>query len=159
MRSSAACRSAKAATFESLLADGEIIEVKIEGRQRPIHYALAEDATLFERSDFRDVFDKSGFLRHQHHRRSAISGSADPVSARGRAKTLFGFDYVGSVQAQREAQIWILIMPILWNEQLVARFDSKLDRGRQTLSWFLVLVEDEQLGKDEAFAVSLAKGF
>jgi uncharacterized protein YcaQ len=47
----------------------------------------------------------------------------------------------------------------LWGDRLVARFDSKLDRKNNTLVILGLWLEDEALGKDEAFADALACGF
>jgi uncharacterized protein YcaQ len=41
----------------------------------------------------------------------------------------------------------------------VARFDSKLDRATNTFVILGLWLEDERLGKDEAFAEALAQGF
>jgi uncharacterized protein YcaQ len=50
-------------------------------------------------------------------------------------------------------------MPILWGDQLVARFDSKLDRTTDTFVILGLWLEDKRLGRDEAFAEALAHGF
>jgi len=50
-------------------------------------------------------------------------------------------------------------LPILWGDRLVARFDSKLDRTTNTFVILGLWLEDEALGKDEAFAEALARGF
>jgi uncharacterized protein len=47
----------------------------------------------------------------------------------------------------------------LWGERLVARFDSKLERASNTLILLGLWLEDEALGKDEAFAQALGRGF
>jgi uncharacterized protein len=47
----------------------------------------------------------------------------------------------------------------LWGDRLVARFDSKLDRTTNTFVILGLWLEDETLGKDEAFAEALARGF
>jgi uncharacterized protein YcaQ len=82
------------------------------------------------------------------------------VSARGRAKVLFGFDYVWEVyKPAHQRKFGYYTLPVLWGDQLVARFDSKLDR---TTSTFIILglwLEDKSLGNDEAFAEALARGF
>ena len=58
----------------------------------------------------------------------------DPVSARGRAKPLFGFDYVWEVYKPVELRSFgYYTMPILWGDRLVGRFDPKLDRSSNTL--------------------------
>jgi len=50
-------------------------------------------------------------------------------------------------------------LPILWGDRLVARFDSKLDRTTNTFVILGLWLEDQALGKDEAFAEALACGF
>jgi uncharacterized protein YcaQ len=47
----------------------------------------------------------------------------------------------------------------LWGDQLVARFDSKLDRTTNTFNILGLWLEDQRLGRDEAFAEALAQGF
>ena len=84
----------------------------------------------------------------------------DHVCARGRAKVLFGFDYVWEVYkplSQRKFGYYTL--PILWGDRLVARFDSKLDRTTNTFVILGLWLEDEALGLNEAFAEALACGF
>ena len=84
----------------------------------------------------------------------------DQVSARGRAKVLFGFDYVWEVyKPAPQRKFGYYTMPILWGDRLVARFDSKLDRTTNTFVILGLWLEDKALGKDEAFAEALAGGF
>ena len=84
----------------------------------------------------------------------------DPVSARGRAKVLFGFDYVWEVYKPVEQRKYgYYTLPILWGERLVGRFDSKLDRAGNTFVVLGFWLEDESLAVDEAFAEALARGF
>ena len=81
----------------------------------------------------------------------------DQVSARGRAKVLFGFDYVWEVyKPEHQRKFGYYTLPILWGDRLVARFDSKLDRTTNTFVILGLWLEDEALGKDEAFAEALA---
>ena len=82
------------------------------------------------------------------------------MSARGRAKILFGFDYVWEVYKPAHLRKFgYYTMPILWGDQLVARFDSKFDRTTNTFVILGLWLEDKHLGKDEAFAEALARGF
>jgi uncharacterized protein YcaQ len=48
---------------------------------------------------------------------------------------------------------------VLWGDRLVARFDSKLDRTTNTFVILGFWLEEKALGKDEAFAEALARGF
>ena len=73
---------------------------------------------------------------------------------------MFGFDYVWEVyKPEHQRKFGYYTLPILWNDRLVARFDSKLDRTTNTLVVLRLWLEDETLGKDEAFAEALARGF
>ena len=84
----------------------------------------------------------------------------DPVSARGRAKTLFGFDYVWEVyKPEHKRKYGCYTLPVLWGDRLVARFDSKLDRTTNTYVILGFWLEDDAFGKDEAFAQALARRF
>ncbi|HEV2583515.1 MAG TPA: crosslink repair DNA glycosylase YcaQ family protein, partial [Ktedonobacteraceae bacterium] len=83
----------------------------------------------------------------------------DHVCARGRAKLLFGFDYVWEVYKPLPQRMFgYYTLPILWGDRLVARFDSKLDRTTNTFVILGLWLEDEALGLDEAFAEALAGG-
>src|SRR6185312_9198749 len=84
----------------------------------------------------------------------------DPVSARGRAKLLFGFDYVWEVyKPESQRKFGYYTLPVLWGDRLIARFDSKLDRTTNTFVILGLWLEDTTLGKDEAFAEALSRGF
>jgi hypothetical protein len=73
---------------------------------------------------------------------------------------LFGFDYVWEVyKPKHQRKFGYYTLPILWGDQLVARFDSKLDRTTDTFVILGLWLEDATLGKDEAFAEALACGF
>ena len=143
---------------EGLLTDGVMIEVHVEG-WKPVHYALAEDAQL--------LLDLSAGRVPAAWTPSATTtqeevvflSPLDPVSARGRAKVLFGFDYVWEVYKPVEKRRFgYYTLPILWGDRLVARFDSKLDRSSNTFVILGLWLEDEALGRDEAFAAALAAG-
>ena len=68
----------------------------------------------------------------------------DPVSARGRAKPLFGFDYIWEVYKPVEKRSFgYYTMPILWGDRLVGRFDPKLDRTTGTLVINGLWLEDD----------------
>ena len=83
----------------------------------------------------------------------------DPVSARGRAKPLFGFDYVWEVYKPVEKRSFgYYTMPILWGDRLVGRFDPKLDRTTGTLVILGLWLEDEALARNAAFGDALVAG-
>jgi hypothetical protein len=148
---------------EALLADGEIIEVKIEG-WKAVHYALGNDAaTLHELSAGRIPAAWTP-LATTTTEEVVFLAPLDPVSARGRAKVLFDFDYVWEVYKPAHLRKFgYYTLPILWGDQLVGRFDSKLDRAQRAPANTLVILglwlEDAVLGNDEPFVEALAGGF
>ena len=84
----------------------------------------------------------------------------DNVSARGRAKVLFGFDYVWEVyKPEHLRQYGYYALPILWGDRLVGRFDSKLDRATNTFVVLGFWLAEKALGNDALFAEALARGF
>ena len=144
---------------EALLADGEIIEVQVEG-WKALHYALSRDAALLSDLSAGRVPEAWAPLGPTTAEEAVFLAPLDPVSARGRAKILFGFDYVWEVykpESQRKYGYYTL--PVLWGDRLVARFDSKLDRAANTFIILGFWLENAALGKDEAFAHALAGGF
>ncbi len=80
------------------------------------------------------------------------------VSARGRAKRVFDFEYVWEVYKPAHQRKWgYYTLPILYGDDLVARLDPKLDRATNTLHVLGFWLEDDA-PKDVAFADALANG-
>ncbi len=80
------------------------------------------------------------------------------VSARGRAKKVFDFEYLWEVYKPAHQRRWgYYTLPILYGDDLVARLDPKLDRTTNTLHILGFWLEDDA-PKDEAFASALANG-
>lgn len=151
--------SKKKQMCEALLADGDIIEVKVEG-WKPVHYALAGDADLLHNLSAGRVPPAWAPLETNTTEEAVFLAPLDPVSARGRAKILFGFDYVWEVyKPEHKRRFGYYTLPVLWGDRLVARFDSKLDRTTNTFVILGFWLEDESLGQDEAFTEALARGF
>jgi len=146
-------------TYETLLADGEIIEVKVEG-WRATHYALGSDVGLLQELSAGRIPDAWTPLDTTTTEEVIFLAPLDPVSARGRARILFDFDYVWEVyKPEHKRKFGYYVLPVLWGDRLVARFDSKLDR---TTNSFIILsfwLEDEALGQNEAFSEALVRGF
>ena len=141
------------------MADGDIIEVKVEG-WKAVHYALGSDAELLGDLSAGRVPQAWTPLETTTTEEVVFLAPLDPVSARGRAKVLFGFDYVWEVyKPEHKRKFGYYTLPVLWGDRLVARFDSKLDRTTNTFVILGFWLEDEALGKDEAFAEALARGF
>jgi uncharacterized protein YcaQ len=83
----------------------------------------------------------------------------DIVSARGRAKKLFDFEYIWEVYTPVHKRRWgYYVLPILYGDDLVARLDPKLDRSTMTLEIKGFWPEEDAPVKDADFADALAKG-
>ena len=140
------------------LTDGSLVEVKVEG-WRAIQVAPGADASLIRDLEAGRIPKAWTPLETTTEEEATFLSPLEPVSARGRAKALFGFDYTWEVYtpaAKRKFGYYAL--PILWGERLVGRFDPKLDRTTGTLVILGLWLEDASLAKDVAFADALAAG-
>jgi len=145
--------------LEKMLTDGEIVEVKVEG-WKTMQYALREDIRLISDLSAGRIPKAWKPLDTTTIEEAVFLAPLDHVSARGRAKELFGFDYVWEVyKPEHQRKFGYYVLPVLWGDRLVARFDSKLDRATNTFIILGLWLEDKALGKDEAFADALASGF
>ncbi|MEP7188078.1 MAG: crosslink repair DNA glycosylase YcaQ family protein [Roseiflexaceae bacterium] len=144
---------------EAMVAEGEIIEVQVEG-WKEMHCALGSDAELLHDLSAGRVPKAWTPLGTTTTEEVVFLAPLDQVSARGRAKVVFGFDYVWEVyKPEHLRKFGYYTLPILWGDRLVGRFDSKLDRTTNTFVILGLWLEDAALGNDQAFAVALARGF
>ena len=140
------------------LADGSLIDVRVEGWRTP-QIALGADAAILAELEGGRVPAAWIPLGPTTTDEATFLSPLDPVSARGRAKPLFGFDYVWEVYKPVEKRLFgYYTMPILWGDRLVGRFDPKLNRATGTLLVLGLWLEDAALAKDAAFADALAAG-
>ena len=146
------------AHYETMLAEGELMTVQVEGWKGP-RYALAADAPLIAELNAGGIPKTWTPLDTTNEQEVLFLAPLDVVSARGRAKELFGFDYIWEVYKPLELRKWgYYTLPILWRDQLVARADLKLDRTTNTLVLCGFWLEQPSTGKDAAFAEALANG-
>jgi uncharacterized protein YcaQ len=151
--------SKKKEIMGALLAENEIVEIKIDG-WRGTHCALAADTSLLDELSSGRIPEAWAPLGTTTLEEVTFLGPLDPVSARGRAKIVFGFDYVWEVYKPVDKRRWgYYTLPVLWGDRLVARFDSKLERTSNTFIILGFWLEDPALGEDDAFAEALARGF
>lgn len=81
------------------------------------------------------------------------------VSARGRARQVFDYEYLWEVYKPVEQRRWgYYVLPVLYGDSLVARLDPKLDRKTMTLHINGFWLEDHTSVDDPAFADALGKG-
>jgi len=132
---------------DAMLADGNLIEVQVEG-WKAVHYALGSDAAALADLSAGRVPKAWTPLETTTTEEVVFLAPLDPVSARGRAKVLFGFDYVWEVyKPEGQRKFGYYTLPVLWGDRLVARFDSKLDRTSNTLVILGLWLEDKASAK------------
>lgn len=143
----------------SMLADGDIIEVQVEG-WKAVHFALGSDSRTLRELSAGRVPKAWTPLATTTTEEVVFLAPLDQVSARGRAKVLFGFDYVWEVyKPEHQRKYGYYTLPVLWGDRLVARFDSKLDRRTNTFVILGFWLEDKALARDDVFAEALDRGF
>lgn len=137
---------------------GELVEVTVEGWRAP-QVALAADEPLLQELLAGRVPRSWAPLDATTTDEATFLSPLDPVSARGRAKPLFGFDYVWEVYKPAEQRRWgYYTLPILWGDRLVARFDSRLDRATDTLVINALWLEEKAIAGDAGFGDALELG-
>ncbi len=133
-------------------------QVQIEGG-RDTYLILADDLPAL------DTIAKGSFPKGWNPKETStleevtFLAPLDIVSARGRAKKLFDFEYKWEVYTPVHLRRWgYYVLPILYGDDLVARLDPKLDRTTMTLEIKGFWSEDDEPVKEAAFADALAKG-
>jgi hypothetical protein len=140
------------------LADGSLLDVRVEGWRTP-QLALGEDAAILAELEAGRVPPAWSPIGPSTTDEATFLSPLDPVSARGRAKPLFGFDYVWEVYKPLEKRLFgYYTMPILWGDRLVGRFDPKLDRTTGTLVILGLWFEESATAQDAGFVDALAAG-
>ena len=137
---------------------GKARQVQVEGR-RDIHLVLSEDVPALESLENGKV--PKGWNPKDMTTLEEVTflSPLDIVSARGRAKKLFDFEYKWEVYVPAPKRRWgYYVLPILYGDNLVARLDPKLDRTTMTLEIKGFWHEDDALMKDVDFAKAFAKG-
>jgi hypothetical protein len=143
---------------ERWLASGDVVEVRVEG-WKATQLAVGSDAGLLADLEADHVPAAWTPLEATTEDEVTFLSPLDPVSARGRAKPLFGFEYTWEVYKPAEQRRFgYYTMPVLWGDRLVARFDPKLDRSTGTLVINGLWLEDDALARSAAFAEALGRG-
>jgi uncharacterized protein YcaQ len=138
------------------LASGDLIEVEVEGWKRPC-WALGSDAGILSALEAGRVPRTWRPLDTTTEEEATFLSPLDPV--RSRAETLFDFHYRWEVYTPADKRRYgYYVLPVLWGDRFVARFDAKLDRPSRTLRVLGLWLEDEALGASEAFGTAMARG-
>jgi len=111
--------------FARLLKADKIIEVKIEGLQHPVY---------IRRTDL-DTFNKAIALDSSNERASILAPLDNLLWDRRLIKELFDFDYRWEVyKPVEERQYGYYVLPVLYGDKLVARFEPSKHRGNEPLT-------------------------
>jgi uncharacterized protein YcaQ len=144
---------------ERMLADGTLIELEIESlKQR--HLALEADRPALESLAAGRVPRGWKPLERTTSDEATFLSPLDPTIAdRNRTRALFEFDYKWEVYDKVEKRKFgYYVLPILWGDRLVGRFDGRFDRTSMTLVILGLWLEDRRLLADAAFAAALRRG-
>lgn len=124
----------EAAQRVALMREQGVVEtVRIEGAKDD-HLMLAEDAGLLAEVAAGRTPEAWRPLETTTEQEVTFLAPLDIVSARGRAKPLFDFDYVWEVYKPAHQRRWgYYVLPVLYGDRLVARIEPKYDRATKTL--------------------------
>ncbi len=137
---------------------GNIALVEIEGMSGK-YVMLAEDLPLMAALQSGKVPRAWKPLEASTLEEVTLLAPLDIVIARGRARTLFDFDYLWEVYKPTHQRRWgYYTLPILYGDELVARLDPKLERSSMALQIKGFWPEENAPVKDEAFVEALARG-
>ena len=144
--------------LEAWIESGMFERVQIPGR-RETFLVLGEDVSVLEPLENGKV--PKGWKPKETTTLEEVTflSPLDIVSARGRAKKLFDFEYKWEVYTPVHLRRWgYYVLPILYGDDLVARLDPKLDRRTMTLEIKGFWHEEDAPVKDIDFATALGKG-
>jgi uncharacterized protein YcaQ len=143
--------------LHELYEQGVIAPLQLEGSKEK-WITLAENIPLLESLEsgrIPKIWKPAG---HTTEEEVTFLAPLEIVSARGRAKQVFDFEYIWEVYKPLHQRRWgYYTLPILYGDDLVARLDPKLDRTTMTLHVLGFWLE-EDAPKDGPFATALANG-
>ncbi|HNM35520.1 MAG TPA: crosslink repair DNA glycosylase YcaQ family protein, partial [Anaerolineales bacterium] len=143
--------------IEQLIEKREIARVRVEGLSDTFLVLSSDQAHLsaLEAGHIPKVWKHKGPSTSEE---VTFLAPLEIVSARGRAKKVFDFDYVWEVYKPVHQRKWgYYTLPILYGDNLVARMDPKHDRTTNTLQILGFWLENDA-PKDSNFVNALANG-
>ena len=147
-------RSDQTALEQRLIDGGVLTRVTVEG-WKGSQFVLTEDLPNLEAIAGGGV--PAAWQQAEPGPSVALLSPLDPVSARGRAATLFGFDYMWEIYLPVEKmQYGRYSLPILFGDALVGRVDMKLERKTSTLVVNGIWMEDGTTARDDDFRAAFA---
>ena len=151
-------RAEASALIRIWIESGKASEVKIEGG-RDAYLVLAEDLPILQSLENGKM--PKGWNPKETTTLEEVTflSPLDIVSARGRAKKLFNFEYIWEVYTPVHKRRWgYYVLPILYGDKLVARLDPKLDRKTMLLEIKGFWQEEDAPLQNVEFANALAQG-
>jgi uncharacterized protein len=137
---------------------GKAVRVQVEGGRDP-YLVLTEDLPDLESLEKERIpkgWKPKGTTTLEE---VTFLSPLDIVSARGRAKRLFDFEYKWEVYTPVHLRRWgYYVLPVLYGDDLVARLDLKLDRPTMNLEIKGYWNEEDAPVKDVEFVHAFAKG-
>lgn len=150
-------REEAALRIATMREQGIVETARVEGAKDDT-LMLAEDVPLLEIIAGGGTPDAWRPLETTTEEEAVFLAPLDIVSARGRAKVLFGFDYVWEVYKPAHQRRWgYYVLPILYGDRLVARIEPRFDRATKTLQ-VLGYWQEEDAPFSAEYAHALANG-
>lgn len=143
--------------IERLIEHGEVSRVRVEGFSENFLVLNSDQTHLsaLEAGRVPKAWKPKGPTTSEE---VTLLAPLEIVSARGRAKKVFDFEYVWEVYKPAHQRKWgYYTLPILYGDDLVARLDPKFDRTTNTLH-ILGFWLEEDAPNDVVFIEALANG-
>jgi uncharacterized protein YcaQ len=115
---------------------GELAAVRIEGQAEPSYFPAADTGLLagLQNGALPPAWQPACPGDDPAEPQVTFLSPLETVSARGRARALFGFDYIWEIYKPAAKRSYgPYTMPVLYGDRLVARLDARHDRPNKTL--------------------------
>jgi len=143
--------------LDELFENKKIMRVQIEG-SKDVWLTLSENKKYLDDLEAGRIPRNWKALDTTTDEEVTLLAPLEMVSARGRAKFVFDFDYVWEVYKPEHQRKWgYYVLPILYKDDLVARLDPKFDRTTNTLHILGFWLEEDTV-VDSQFVDALGKG-
>lgn len=144
--------------LDQLLHSGEVAPVTLKEDPKTPRYVLAEYQPALETLAKGEIPAEWQPLETTTREEMVPLAPLEICTARGRAKPIFGFDYVWEVYKPVEQRRWgYYTLPLLYDDRLAGRLDARLQRAAGELHLLGLWVEPGETA-DEPYRTALAAG-